>query len=139
MLKTFKVTMASAMLCLSAFSYSQVVVVVNPANDASIDAKTVQRIFLGKEKKFSNGNAAIPINQTADNSVRAQFDESIVGRSSSQVSAYWSKLVFTGKGVPPEELSGDAAVIEAIANNPNAIGYVDAASVTDAVKTIPVN
>jgi len=60
----------------------------------------------------------------------------LLGRSSSQVSAYWSKLVFTGKGIPPKEVSNDAQVIDLVAKNPSVIGYIDKASVTDAVKEI---
>lgn len=116
-----------------------IVVVVNKANTADVDEKTVQRIFLGKEKKFGNGNVAVPINLDTSNASRAAFDEEVLGRSSSQVSAYWSKLVFTGKGVPPTEVANDAAVLAAIAADANAIGYIDSASVTDAVRVIVSN
>lgn len=118
---------------------AEVVMVVHPSNADAIDAKTVQRIFLGKEKKFPGGSEATPINQVAESGVRADFDTSIIGRSSAQVSAYWSKLVFTGKGVPPTEVADDAAVIAAVAADPSAIGYVDSASVTGDVKAISVN
>ena len=59
-----------------------------------------------------------------------------MGKSGSQYKAFWSKLVFTGKGKPPKEMSGDAAVIAAVSANPDAIGYVSASAVTDAVKVI---
>jgi hypothetical protein len=59
-----------------------------------------------------------------------------LGRSSSQVSAYWSKLVFTGKGIPPKEVADDAAVVDLVSKNPSVIGYIDKASVTDAVKVV---
>lgn len=111
-------------------------VVVNKANTADINEKVVQRIFLGKEKKFSNGNAIAAINLSAENAGRGHFDEQVLGRSSSQVSAYWSKLVFTGKGIPPQELANDAAVIAAVEADINAIGYVDSGSVTDSVRMI---
>ena len=131
------VLLSSLLFLASSFTASAaLVVVVNKANGADVDEKTVQRIFLGKEKKFSNGNEAMPINLSTDNAGRSAFDEQILGRSSSQVSAYWSKLVFTGKGVPPTELSNDAAVIAAVESDVNAIGYVDSASVTDAVKVV---
>ena len=50
--------------------------------------------------------------------------------------AYWSKLVFTGKGTPPAELANEAAVLSHVAANPDAIGYVDAASVDGSVKVV---
>ncbi|MGB3724455.1 MAG: phosphate ABC transporter substrate-binding protein [Glaciecola sp.] len=126
----------SAMLLASSNVFAELVIVVNPTNSSSLDSKSVQRIFLGKEKKFSDGSETIVINQESTTDIRQSFDEDVLGRSSSQVSAYWSKLVFTGKGIPPKEVASDAEVIELVAKNPNVIGYVNKASVTDAVKAI---
>ena len=124
---------------ISLFSLADVVVVVHPNNDAALDKKAVQRIFLGKEKKFSNGKEVLPVNQAPSSSARDSFDTDTLGRSSTQIAAYWSKLVFTGKGIPPKELDNDAAVLAIVADNLNAIGYVDSASVSDAVKVISLN
>lgn len=124
---------------LSFQALAETVVVVHPSNSTEIDTKQIQRIFLGKEKKFSDGSETIPVNQVSDSSVRSNFDTSVLGRSSSQVSAYWSKLVFTGKGVPPKEVENDAAVIALVAKNPSAIGYVNSTSVDDSVKVISIN
>jgi ABC-type phosphate transport system substrate-binding protein len=123
---------------LSTSAMAEVVIVVNKANSATLDQKIVQRIFLGKDKKFSDGSSVKAINQSADSATRANFDEQVLGRNSSQVSAYWSKLVFTGKGVPPMELPNDQAVIDKVASTPDAIGYVDSSSVTDAVTVINI-
>jgi ABC-type phosphate transport system substrate-binding protein len=124
---------------LSTTAMADVVVVVNKANSSALDQKTVQRIFLGKDKKFPDGSPLTAINQSAESPTRASFDERVLGRNSSQVSAYWSKLVFTGKGVPPMELPNDQAVIEKVASTPDAIGYVDSTSVTDSVTVININ
>ncbi|WP_100642999.1 phosphate ABC transporter substrate-binding protein [Alteromonas facilis] len=141
MLKKHMIIMGMA-IALSVVSHSvlaEVVMVVHPSNAEAIDAKVVKRIFLGKDKKYPGGAEATPINQVAESDVRGQFDDSIIGRSSAQVSAYWSKLVFTGKGVPPTEVKDDAEVIATVAADPSAIGYVDSASVTGDVKAISVN
>ena len=124
---------------LSFQALAETVVVVHPSNSTEIDTKQIQRIFLGKEKKFSDGSETIPVNQVSDSSVRSNFDTSVLGRSSSQVSAYWSKLVFTGKDVPPKEVENDAAVIALVAKNPSAIGYVNSTSVDDSVNVISIN
>jgi ABC-type phosphate transport system substrate-binding protein len=133
----FKKTLAGALLLLFAnISMAELVVVVHPSNADALDSKLVQRIFLGKEKKFPSGSETVAVNQSADSSLRQSFDQDVLGRSSSQVSAYWSKLVFTGKGVPPKEVSSDAEVIELVSQNPAVIGYIDRASATDAVKIV---
>ncbi|MGQ8365716.1 phosphate ABC transporter substrate-binding protein [Glaciecola sp. 1036] len=129
-------TLCLLCLLLSGSAFAKLTVIVNPANSDPLDEKTVQRIFLGKEKKFASGTESIPVNQSPDNALRHEFDETILGRNTSQVSAYWSKLVFTGKGIPPKEVMNDAEVIELVSKNPSVIGYVDSSSLTDAVKAI---
>lgn len=140
-IKTFSKTLTGVAFgcAISLSAFAEVVVIVHPSNDASFSQKAVQRIYLGKEKKFSDGNEVLPINQAPSSSVRESFDSDTLGRSTTQVAAYWSKLVFTGKGIPPKELDSDAAVIAIVAENPNAIGYIDSASVTGAVKAVSLN
>jgi ABC-type phosphate transport system substrate-binding protein len=140
-IKTFSKTLTGiAVGCsISLFSFAEVVLVVHPSNDAALSKKAVQRIFLGKEKKFSNGKEVLPVNQIPSSVARSSFDTDTLGRSSTQIAAYWSKLVFTGKGIPPKELDNDAAVIAIVADNQNAIGYVNSASISDAVKVIALN
>ena len=115
---------------------ADVAVVVNPANTSTLTEKEIQRIFLGKAKSFPNGGSAEPVNIDTADPLRGEFDDKVLGRSSSQVTAYWSKLVFTGKGVPPTEVANSSAVIAEVSSKPNAIGYIDGAAVTDAVKVI---
>jgi ABC-type phosphate transport system substrate-binding protein len=119
--------------------FADLVVVVHPENGADLSSKKVERIFLGKEKKFSNGKESIPINHDAGQPLRQAFDEQVLGRSTSQISAYWSKLIFTGKGTPPKEVMSDAEVIALIKENKGVIGYIDSASVTADVKVVSLN
>ena len=133
----FKKTLIGAFLLLFAnLSIAELVVVVHPSNSDALSKKLVQRIFLGKQNKFPSGAETVAVNHSPDSSLRQTFDQEVVGRSSSQVAAYWSKLVFTGKGVPPKEVSNDAAMIELVSQNPSVIGYIDRASATDAVKIV---
>ena len=134
-----KAIVVVALGCATAtYALADVVMVVHPSNTATIDKTSVKRLYLGKSKDFSGGGSATPINQPAANSSRQSFDSDILGRSSSQVSAYWSKLIFTGKGTPPVEMADDNAVIAAVAADPSAIGYVDSGAVNDSVKAVSV-
>ncbi|KKO45699.1 phosphate ABC transporter substrate-binding protein [Arsukibacterium ikkense] len=109
---------------------AEIAVIVNPANSAAVTNDELTRLYTGRS------SALTAVNLVESSPLRSQFDEKGVGRSSAQLKAHWSKLVFTGKGTPPLELATEAAVIEHVAQNPNAIGYVAAASVTDAVKVV---
>ncbi len=120
-------------LLFSAISFAGVSVIVHPSNNASLDKKAIGKIFLGKKKKFPGGGQAVPID--AD-SAKAEFTKKVLGKSASQIKAYWSKLVFTGKGQAPKSVESDAEVIELISKNPNMIGYIDDSSVNSSVKVI---
>lgn len=122
----------------SSITYAEVVMVVHPSNTATVDKTSVKRLFLGKSSNFAGGANATPINQPATSPSRQSFDSDILGRSSSQVSAYWSKLIFTGKGSPPKEVADDGAVIAAVASDPTAIGYVDSSAVDASVKAVSI-
>ncbi|MBQ4851607.1 phosphate ABC transporter substrate-binding protein [Pseudoalteromonas sp. MMG013] len=117
-------------------AYADVSVIVHPSNGSSFEASTIKRIFTGKEKSFSNGNKVIPISQGAGSAVTDEFNDKVLNKSSAQLKAYWSKLIFTGKGTPPKEVSNDAEVLKMIAANPDTIGFVSSGAVTDQVKVI---
>lgn len=124
---------------LSMFSFSalaDIVVVVHKDNVAAISEKTISNIFMGKESQFSDGTAVVPYNVASSSKLRDEFNENVIGRSTSKVNAYWSKLIFTGKGAPPKELANDAEILSMVASNPAAIGYVESKSVNDSVKII---
>lgn len=121
-------------LTLSFVAFANVAVIVHPSNAATLSQDDINKIFTGRAKNFTDGKAAEPVNLAEAVAVRADFDQKALGRSSSQVKAYWSKLVFTGKGTPPKELASEQEVLDAVAKNPAAIGYVSAGAVTGSVK-----
>ncbi|WP_053979501.1 phosphate ABC transporter substrate-binding protein [Marinagarivorans algicola] len=131
------ILMASMLsLSLAAPVFAEVVVIVNPANTANISDDDIGRLFLGKKSKFSDGSKAIPIYLAQGHAARDEFNKKALGKSSSQLKAYWSKLIFTGKGTPPNALGSVNDVIEKISTDPSAIAYIDAASVNDSVKVV---
>lgn len=130
-----KLFLATALTVCSLNTFAEVAVIVNPANSNQLDANAIKKIYLGKSKSFDDGVKVNPVNQDG-NSVADEFNDKVVGKSGSQLNAYWSKLVFTGKGTPPEKLSNDQAVIDFVSSNTDAIGYIDSAKVTDSVKVV---
>jgi len=126
------VILVSALLVTTA--QAEIVVVVNNANDSAITKKDVNRIFLGKMKSFSNGNSIKAVDVSNVSPTREEFNKKALKKSSSQVKAYWSKRVFSGKGTPPKVLDSDAKIKEFVAGNPNAIGYIDSKNLDGSVK-----
>lgn len=112
------------------------VVIVHPSNDAQLNKSIVQRIFLSKEKAFTSGKEAIPVNIKAPAEEREAFERNIIDKNESQIRSYWSMVVFSGKGTPPKEVPDEKTVVELVATNPNVIGYVSSDQVTDKVKAV---
>ncbi len=121
-------------LALSFMAVANVAVIVHPSNAAALSQDDINKIFTGRAKTFADGKAAEPVNLAESVAVRADFDQKALGRNSTQMKAYWSKLVFTGKGTPPKELASEQEVVAEVAKNPAAIGYVSAGAATGNVK-----
>ncbi len=131
-----KLFSALLILLFSVATYSEVVVIVHPSNNNSFAKDEIEALFMVKKSSFADGAKASAYYLSADDPVRHQFDEKILGKSSSQLKAYWSKLVFTGKGTPPPELGNSAEAIAKVAGDTSAIAYVDKAAVKDNVKVV---
>jgi ABC-type phosphate transport system substrate-binding protein len=131
----------SFMLALSApLALAEVVVVVSSKSAAgSLTAAQAADIFLGKATSFPSGGQAIPIDQSEGSAIRDEFYTKVGGKSAAQVKAYWSKIIFSGKGQPPKEVADSAAVKKLIADNPNVIGYIDKGAVDGSVKVVLSN
>ena len=134
MKKTITILMLTTGL-FAANVFADTAVIVNKSNTNSLTQKEVSKIFLGKKKSYGDGSQVLPVALEEGNSVRASFNSTITKKNESQLKAYWSKLVFTGKGTPPKQVS-EADVIKLVAENPATIGYVDSSKVDDSVKVL---
>ena len=125
-------------LCLAAHAaFAEMVVVVSAKSSvATLTSNQVADIFLGKSNKFPSGEPAIPIDQRENSEIRDEFYTIVAGKSAAQVKAYWSKIIFSGKGQPPKNVGDSAAVKKLIADNPNVIGYIDKTAIDSSVKII---
>ncbi|MBZ0071466.1 MAG: hypothetical protein WCY26_10480 [Thiohalobacteraceae bacterium] len=130
----------AALLCLStASSMADPVPIVHPSNAAAtISVDDLRRIYLGKSGTLADGTAVVPVDQTTGTASRQAFYTGFIDKSESQVTAYWSRLIFTGKGQPPQAVGDDAAVRKWVAGHPDAIGYIDDSAADATVKVLQV-
>jgi hypothetical protein len=106
---------------------ADIVVIVHPAAIPPT-REQVADVYLGKSRAYT------PVDQLELAPIRVEFYRKATGRDQSQVKMAWARIVFTGKGLPPKELSGAAAVKKAVAADAKVIGYVDSADVDATVK-----
>ncbi len=96
----------------------------------------VTDIFLGKLSRFPNGVAAVPIDQEEGSSSRDDFYRRLADKTPAQLKAYWSKIIFTGRGQPPGTVTNGVEVKKRLATNTSAIGYIDSSLVDDSVRVL---
>ncbi|WP_462154249.1 substrate-binding domain-containing protein [Pseudoalteromonas piscicida] len=136
--KALKASIVLPLFCLLQLPnvHAEVAVIVHPSNNSTFDQSVIKNIFLGKSKAFSNGRSALLVSPDNNSATAEEFNTSVVGKSNSQFKAHWSKILFTGKGTPPKEMSSAQEIIDSVSSNPDAIAYVDASEVTDSVKVV---
>jgi hypothetical protein len=93
------------LLCLATAGKAEVAIIAHPSINETVSLDDLNRIFLGKAKALSSGHKIIPLNLVEGNATRKEFNNKVLRKTDSQLKAYWSKLIFTGKGQPPKELA----------------------------------
>lgn len=118
---------------------AEVVIVVSPQNPTTtLSSSEVSNIFLGKINRFPNGQPAVPIDQPEDSQQRKDFYRDVSNKQPADIKAYWSRMIFTGRGQPPMVVEGDEQVKKSLAGRPDGIGYIDRAAVDNSVKVLAV-
>lgn len=113
-----------------------VAVVSSKSAVVGLSKSQTEDIFLGRASRFPNGTDAIPLDQAESAVARDEFYAKVAGRSAAQMKAYWSKIIFTGRGQPPKQAASAAEVKKRVAARPTVIGYIDASLVDDTVRVV---
>lgn len=134
-MKTSRILLAA---CLSTFAtlnaHAGAVIVAAESPESSMDSAKIQGIFLGRDQKVGNSPAALVFQRGGP--TREKFDADVLGKPGSQLTAHWSRLIFTGRAKQPEEADNDADVIAKVTGKAGAIGYVDTVPAGASVKVV---
>jgi ABC-type phosphate transport system substrate-binding protein len=124
-------------LAMAGAGEADVVVVVSSKSAVSTLSKDqVTDIFLGKTARFPNGAPAVPMDQVEGSAARDEFYAIFANKSPAQVKAHWTKIIFTGRGQPPKSVSNSVEVRKLIAENPQAISYIERSALDSTVKVL---
>lgn len=124
-LVAFGFGLAVILLLLPGMVRAEIVVVVSAENPVqSLSRAELADIFLGRLRKFPDGSVVMPIDQGDRSAIYASFYSDYLGHSVAQVKAHWARLIFTGRGQPPQSVQDSATAAELVANHPTAIAYV---------------
>lgn len=132
-----KSLIAVALICASVVprcARAEVAIIVNADNNEVIDLDAVIRIYLAQVAKFPGGTNAKPVALPDGSRVRGELNLALLRAAPAQVKSQWAQRQFTGGLTPLPTYDNDEAVIKAVAESHNAIGYVDAAKVHGKVR-----
>jgi len=116
---------------------AELVVIVSAKNPlAALRADQVADIFLGQVGRFPDGGDAVALDQGIGSAQRDEFYAKVTAKTPAQVKAYWSKMIFTGRGQPPREAPSSVAIRKLVADNPALIGYIDRSALDASVKPV---
>jgi ABC-type phosphate transport system substrate-binding protein len=131
---------AVMMICLLLLSgrllAGEIVVITHPEFHHPLTKSDLVNVYMGRTQTLANGEKIFPIDQKSGSKTREKFYRWLVNKSTNEIRAYWSRLVFSGRAKPPTELKGAQAVISTVKNNPRTIGYIDKKFVTKEVKIL---
>lgn len=114
-----------------------IVVVVSRLNPVqSLTRSQVEDIFLGRTQQFPDGQRAVPIDQAERSDTRERFNLEILDRTSAQVRAHWSRILFTGRGRPPRSVVSSQEVLRVLATEAQGISYMERRFVDDSVVVV---
>ncbi len=129
------VALFAAMIFSGSVMAEQIVVIINPGNEAkNISRERIASYYLGEEKSWIGGMPVKLLDLPTDSAVRAAFAKNILGKSVQQMKDLWSQNALSGKASPPKELASDEEVKKAVSSSKLAIGYIRESSVDDTVK-----
>ncbi len=107
---------------------------------ARLPAKTVANMFLKKSKRWDNGDLVVPVDLEPRHPVRKVFTRAVHKKSITAIGSFWQRIIFAGRGVPPESKATEEEVLAFVAANPGAIGYVsDETELGDGVRQLGVD
>jgi ABC-type phosphate transport system substrate-binding protein len=116
---------------------AEIVVVVSSKSEVeNLTPGQVTDIFLGKISRFPGGQRAVPLDQPEGSPVREEFYRIFAQRTAAQIKAHWSTIIFTGRGFPPAVVEDDQALRDRVAQNPDAIAYIDRRLVDERVRIV---
>jgi len=115
-----------------------VVIVSARSPVAALRADQVAAIFLGQSVRFPDGTEAVPFDLRLGVPMRDEFYARVTNKTPALLKAHWSKMVFTGRGQPPAELPDSAAVRRKVADDPEAIGYIERSALDGSVRAVLV-
>lgn len=115
-----------------------VVVAADNTHWQGVSQKDVVALYMGRSRTLPTGDAVTVFDLPNDSPVREVFYSALTGMTPAQVNSYWSRLIFTGRTLPPPSVANEQAMVDKLRRTPNAVGYLSRTPSDPALRTLLV-
>lgn len=116
---------------------SPVVIANKRVSQDSLSAKSLRNIFLGKERTWKEGGFIYPA-ALEGGPVHQKFLELYLRKTPAQFSTHWRRIAFTGKPLKINLFKTERQLVDYVAQQEGAIGYIGAETPAANVKQITI-
>lgn len=129
---------ALGFLALASHAQAQVVVIANPSvKAADVSKSDLRDVFTGASSSLKDGSHVTPV-LLKQGGAHDEFLSTYIGKNDTTFRASWRSLVFSGQATMPKSLDSESAVVDYVAHNAGAIGYIGKATPHEGVKVLSV-
>jgi ABC-type phosphate transport system substrate-binding protein len=119
-------------------AHAQAIVIANPSvKSAEVSKSDLRDVFTGAATSLKDGSHVTPV-LLKSGPAHDEFLSEYIGKNDTAFRASWRSLVFSGQASMPKSLDSDSAVVEYVAHNPGAVGYIGKSTPHDGVKILAV-
>jgi ABC-type phosphate transport system substrate-binding protein len=135
----FHIIIIALLLTIISSNASAVSVIVNKTvNVDEISRAELRRIYTMRTVTWPSKQGVVVFVLPSKNAVHQAFCKQQLKIFPYQLDRIWNKLTYSGMGVSPIVISTEQLLIEAVANTPGAIGYVDGSNISPQIKFIEI-
>jgi len=130
-LRTWALRCAALAVLLAPAARAEVILVTSAdSNVVALSREEAEQLYLGRRSSLADGGPVLLLD-LPPGPVRDQFYRLLTGKNPSQIRAYWSRMVFTGRALPPRESASLDDARRLLLENPGTVGYLPATFSTD--------
>lgn len=124
-------------LSCTAAGAESLLIVNNSVTQTSITKEEVMLVFLGKKKKWNNGDR-IKVSALKSGAVHEAFLNEYVKKTASKYASFWKIAIVSGTGYPPKFFKTEEDLVDYVMKKAGAIGYISSDTPYEGVKVLPI-
>ncbi|MBD5802631.1 hypothetical protein AZOA_20600 [Azoarcus sp. Aa7] len=115
---------------------AQIVIVAGARSPLpELTPEQTEQFYLGRAHTLPDGSV-VTLADLPPGSIRDHFYQQLTRKNASQIRAHWSRMVFTGRALPPQQADSVAELRQWLTAQPNLIGYIPATEADGRVKVL---